>query len=119
MRSRKQVSLQVEQMEQKALLSVLPVFTSRALTHVVHEINQAAGTFAKTLNETAFAARIGNISFQVPYGHTLLNPTWQSDIAIFNPTVPGSGLAMTHQIKSDLASYIRFGVSPPPLFRFP
>ena len=111
MRSRKQVSLQVEQMEQKALLSALPVFTHRAFNHLVHEIHNAAGTFAKTQNQIAFATRIGNLSFQVPYGNAELNPKWQVDIGIYSPAVPRSGLAMVSQLKIDLANYVRAGVA--------
>jgi hypothetical protein len=101
----------LESLEGKALLSALPLLSQATFNQVVHKIDQAAGTFAKTHNANAFDAALSQISYKVPYGHGQLYPTWQSDEGIYDPTVPGSGAAMVRQLQADLKDYVQTAVA--------
>ena len=94
-----------------SLSPVLPVLKAKTYTQVLHQIDQASGTFAKTHNANAFAASLVRISRQIPYGGSQLLPIWQSDAAIYDPSVPGSGTTMVRQIKADLVSYVQASVT--------
>lgn len=83
------------------------MLSSSTVSQVVRLVDRAAGTFAKTHNENAFVATLSQISTKLPYGHTDLFPTWQSDVSIYDPTVPGSGMAMVNQLKVDLKDYVQ------------
>src|SRR5437016_1100067 len=102
MRNRRFFQMNVESLEGKALLSTVPILSSSTDNQVMRLVDRAAGTFAKTHNENAFVANLSQISTKIPYGHSQLFPTWQSDVAIHDPTAPGSGMAMVKQLKSDL-----------------
>jgi hypothetical protein len=110
-RSHRRFQAGLESLEGKTLLSGLPVLSSSTFNQVVHLIDRAAGTYARTHNATAFDNALSQISFKVPYGHSQLFPTWQGDESIYDPTVPGSGAQMVKQIKSDLVSYVQTSVS--------
>src|SRR5262249_16423522 len=105
MRTRRRFAAHVESLEGKALLSVLPTLSQRTINQVLKQIDRAAGIFAKTHNENAFVASLSQISTKLPFGHSQLFPTWQADTAIYDPTVPGSGMAMVKQLKADLKAY--------------
>ena len=111
MRTRRRFSVNVEPLEGKALLSTLPILSQGTVNQVLHQIDRAAGTFAKTHNENAFVASLSQISTKGPYGHDQLFPTWQSDVGIYDPTVPGSGVTMVTQLKADLKDYVRTAVA--------
>jgi hypothetical protein len=113
MRRNRRATLQVEALEGKALLSAppLPVLTHHTFDQVLRQIDQSAGAFAKTRNTNGFIAGLSQISFEIPFGHRALFPVWQTDVGIFKPNVPGSGLAMVKQLKADLASYVKAGVA--------
>jgi hypothetical protein len=89
----------------------VPVLAQKTYISVLHQIDQAAGTFAKTHNPTAFDAALAKISFEIPYGNTQLYPTWQADESIYSPSVPGSGVEMVKQLKADLQSYVQTAIS--------
>ncbi len=91
--------------------TVLPVLSQKTFNQVVSQINKAAGTFAKTHNENVFIASLSQISSKIPYGHSQLFPTWQADTGLYSPSVPGSGVAMVQQLKSDLLSYVQTSVA--------
>jgi hypothetical protein len=97
----------LESLEGKTLLSGLPVLTSSTFNQVMHLIDRAAGTYAKTHSAAQFDAALSQISTKLPYGHSQLYPTWQGDESIYDPTVPGSGQAMVKQIKADLKGYVQ------------
>jgi hypothetical protein len=90
---------------------VVPVLSPATYNKVLRQINKAAGTLAKTHNETAFLATLAQISYEIPYGHAQLFPTWQIDVGIYSPSDPGSGKEMVNQIRSDLATYVQTSVS--------
>jgi hypothetical protein len=110
-RSRRRFQAGIESLEGKALLSAIPMLSQATFNQVLKQIDRAAGTFAKTHNENAFVGSLSQISYKVPYGHNQLLPTWQSDVGIYNPTVPGSGMAMVKQLKTDLTNYVQTAVS--------
>ena len=91
MRTLRRFAANVESLEGKALLSTLPIMTQNAFNQVLHQIDRAAGTLAKTHNPNAFVGDLSQISRKVPYGHGQLFPTWQADESIYDPSVPGSG----------------------------
>ena len=101
----------MDSLEGKTLLSSLPVLSSATFNQALHQIDRAAGTFAKTHNANQFNSVLGQISVKIPYGHSQLLPTWQSDEGIYDPTVTGSGRAMVQQLKSDLVSYVQSAVA--------
>ena len=103
--------MNVESLEGKALLSTLPILSQQTFNQVVHQIDRAAGTFAKTHNPNQFDAALSSISTKVPYGHGQLYPTWQSDEGIYDATVPGSGTQMVRQLKADLKDYVMTSVA--------
>jgi hypothetical protein len=107
MRTRRQLHVNVESLEGKALLSALPVLSLSTYNHVLGQIGGAAGTFAKTHNENAFVGSLSRISYEIPYGHAQLFPTWQSDVGIYQPGVVGSGSQMVAQLKADLTGYVQ------------
>jgi hypothetical protein len=110
--SRRRTVFQIESLEGKATPSTFfPVLTHHTLGQVFHQIDNAAGTYAKTHNPNQFDANLSRISYRIPYGHAQLFPTWQGDEGIYDPATPGSGVAMVRQIKIDLVSYVRDGVS--------
>jgi len=111
MRTQRRFQASLESLEGKALLSALPVLSQSTFSQVVQRLDNAAGTFAKTHNANAFDAALAQISFKIPYGHSQLYPTWQADESIYDPSVPGSGLQMLQQLKTDLTSYVRSEVS--------
>ena len=78
---------------------------------MLHQIDRAAGTFAKTHNPNQFDAALSQISRKVPFGHDQLFPTWQADESIYDPSVPGSGRQMVQQLKVDLKDYIQSSVA--------
>jgi hypothetical protein len=90
---------------------VLPLLTHQTYASVLHQIDQAAGTYAKTKNAAAFDAALSQISTKIPFGHSQLYPTWQGDESIYDPTVPGSGAQMVKQIKLDLKDYVTSAVA--------
>jgi len=111
MRTRRQFAANVESLEGKALLSALPMLSQHTFNQVLHQIDQAAGTFAKTRNPNAFDAALARISHEIPYGNAQLYPTWQADETIYDPTVPGSGMQMVKQLKVDLKDYVQSSVA--------
>ena len=111
MRTRRRFAVNVESLEGKALLSTLPVLTQHTFTQVLHQIDQAAGTYAKNHSPNAFDATLAKISYEIPYGHAQLYPTWQADESIYSPTVPGSGVQMVQQLKTDLKDYVQSSVA--------
>ncbi len=111
MNRKRRGQFQVEALEEKALLSVVPVLTHRALSHAFASIDRAAGTFARTHNVHRVQADLSRIAHTIPYGGRFLLPQWQTDAAIYNPATPGSGLQAVHQIKVDLASYVHQSVA--------
>ena len=106
LRTRRRFQASLENLEGKALLSAIPVLSQATFNQVVHQIDLAAGTYAKTHNPNAFDAALAKISFKVPYGNSQLYPTWQADESIYSSSVPGSGVQMVQQLKADLASYV-------------
>jgi hypothetical protein len=111
LRTRRRFQASLESLEGKALLSTLPILSQQTFNQVLHQIDRAAGTFAKTHNPTQFDAALSSISTEVPYGHSQLYPTWQSDEGIYDPTVPGSGMQMVQQLKADLKDYVQTAVA--------
>ncbi len=107
MRTRRNYALRVESLEGKALLSGFGVISQHTVGNMVHQLDRAAGTFAKTHNENQFLAKLSQISAEIPYGRMNLLPTWQSDATLYDPTVPGSGVQMVQQLKADLGSYVQ------------
>jgi hypothetical protein len=106
MRRNRRFQASLESLEAKKLLSNVPVLTSYTYNQVLHQIDRAAGTYAKNHSAAAFDAALSSLSFRIPYGHKQLYPTWQSDEAIYSPAVPGSGLAMVARIKADFRTYV-------------
>jgi len=90
---------------------LVPVLSQGTYNSALKQIDRAAGTFAKTHNPAAFDAALSKISYSIPYGHSQLYPTWQSDESILDPTVPGSGVAMVQQLKADLHDYVATAVA--------
>ena len=111
LRATRRFQANVDSLEGKTLLSSLPVLSSATFNQAMHQIDRAAGTFAKTHNANRFDAVPAQISVKIPYGHSQLLPTWQSDEGIYDPSVRGSGLSMVKQIKSDLVSYVQTSVA--------
>jgi hypothetical protein len=107
MRNRRRFQMNVESLEGKALLSTVPILSSSMVSQVLRLVDRAAGSFAKTHNENVFVSTLSQISTKLPYGHGDLFPTWQSDVSIYDPTVPGSGTAMVKQLKADLNDYVQ------------
>lgn len=104
--------LEVESLEGKVAPSAfLPVLTQRTFNQVLHQIDNAAGTYAKTQNARQFDFALAQISRRVPFGRANLYPVWQADEGIYSGVKDGSGLAMVRQIKADLVSYVQAGVS--------
>ena len=111
LRATRRFQATVDSLEGKTLLSSLPVLSSATFNQALHQIDRAAGTFAKTHNANQFDAALAQISVTIPYGHSQLLPSWQSDEGIYSPGVKGSGLAMVKQLKSDLVSYVQTSVA--------
>jgi hypothetical protein len=111
MSTRRRFQASLESLEGKTLLSGLPVLTSNTFNQVLHLIDRAAGTYARTHSAAQFDAALSQISTKLPYGHSQLYPTWQGDESIYDPTVPGSGPAMVKQIKADLKDYVTTAVA--------
>ena len=88
MRTRRRFAANLESLEGKALLSTLPIMTQNAFNQVLHQIDRAAGTFAKTHNARPFDAALSQISRKVPFGHDQLFPTWQADESIYDSDGP-------------------------------
>jgi hypothetical protein len=91
--------------------AAVPVLTSSTYQSVLKQVDRAAGTYAKTHSATQFDAALSNISRKIPYGHDQLYSTWQSDESLYDPTVPGSGVAMVKQLKADLKDYVQSAVA--------
>ena len=111
MRTHRRFHASLESLEGKALLSALPVLSQGTFNQVLHQIDRAAGTFAKTHNATAFDNALAHISYEIPFGNSQLYPTWQADEAIYDPTVPSSGVQMVKQLKVDLKDYAQSAVA--------
>ena len=111
MRTQRRFQASLESLEGKALLSTLPVLSQTTFNGVLHQIDKAAGTFAKTHNPNAFDAALSQISYKIPYGHSQLYPTWQADESIYDSTVPGSGQQMVQQLKTDLTAFVQSEVA--------
>lgn len=95
-----------------AVAPMRPVYTAWAYAHTFQAIDNAAGTFARTHNAQGFLASLSAISGQVPYGRQLLYPYWaHTATTVYNPAVPGSGLAMIHQLKAQLNFYVAVGTT--------
>jgi hypothetical protein len=110
--NRRRTVIQIETLEGRAVPStVLPVLTHHTLHQVLHQIDNAAGSFAKSHNANAFDASLSRISSRIPFGRAQLLPTWQADENIYDPATRGSGVAMIKQIKVDLIQYVKDGVS--------
>ncbi len=111
-RIKRSVSLRVETMESRELLSgVVPVLTMQTYNAVVGDVKNVMGTLAKTHNFSAAQLSLTNLSSSIPFGRQELSPTWVGDLGIYSPQVPRSGLAMQNQILGDLNRYIDGGVS--------
>ncbi len=111
-RSKRSVSLRVESMESRALLSgVLPVLTVQTYDTVIADVKNVMGTLAKTHNFSAAQHSLTQLSFKIPFGGQQLSPTWIADLGIYSAQVPRSGLAMQNQILVDLNQYIEAGVT--------
>ena len=83
-------------------VTFVPTVSRDTIDSVVKQIDRAAGTYAKTQDSDLFLAALEKISYEIPYGHTDLFPTWQTDTDIYDSTVKDSGLQMIEQLKTDL-----------------
>ena len=110
MRKTRRFAADLESLEGKALLSTVPFLSQNTFNQVVHRIDLAAGTFAKTHNAVAFDSALAQISKAIPNGGTQLFPTWKADEGIYNPAVAGSGVSMIQHIKADLKAYVQTSV---------
>ncbi len=110
MRKTRRFAADLESLEGKALLSTVPFLSQNTFNQMLHQIDMAAGSFAKTRDAIAFDTALSQISSKVPYGHSQLFPTWQTDEGIYHSTVPGSGVKMVKQLKSDLKGYVQSSV---------
>jgi hypothetical protein len=111
MRKARRFAVDLESLEGKALLSTVPFLSQNTFNQVVHRIDLAAGTFAKTHNASGFDAALAQISRAIPNGGTQLYPTWHADESIYSPAVKGSGLTMIQHLKADLRSYVQTSVA--------
>lgn len=106
MKRKNRVPIQVERMEEKVLLSNLPLLTHRALSHAFADIDRAAGRFARTHNENRVQHDLTRIAHTIPFGGQNLLPQWQAAAGTYDPNTPGSGLQAVRQIKIDLRDYV-------------
>lgn len=111
MSKKTQITVQIEGLEEKALLSPIPVLSRSTLSHAYTAIDRAAGTFARTHNEHRVQNDLTRIARTIPFGRQNLLPTWQADTAIYDPNTRGSGLEAVRQIKLDLTNYVRQSVA--------
>jgi len=111
MRNIRRFRTDLESLEGKALLSTVPFLSQNTFNHAVHQIDMAAGTYAKTHNAYAFDSALAQISNEIPNGGTKLYPTWKVDEGIYNPAIAGSGVSMVQHIKADLKAYVQTSVA--------
>lgn len=111
-RSSGRATLQVEAVEGRLLLSgVTPVLTSRRYDTVVAVVEQVVSNLVRTDDTARATARLRTLSARIPFGSRQLAAAWMSDLASYDPAVPGSGPATQTLLLADLDRDIAAGVA--------
>jgi hypothetical protein len=106
------VGLQVEALEPRGLLSGLtPVLTMSTFDAVVASVDRAMEILAATNNVRRVEASLANLASKIPFGRRELLPSWQGDLAVADPRVPGSALAAEQRMIGDLDADVVRGVA--------
>jgi hypothetical protein len=111
-RSIRRTSLLVESVEPRWLPSgAFPVLTSHTYDSVVAHVRQVVATLAETHNTGRAASSLESLAARIPFGRGQLAPAWISDLALYDPTVPGSGRAAERVLLATLKRDVGFGVA--------
>jgi hypothetical protein len=105
-------TLQVEAVEARWLPSgVTPVLTSQRYDTVAAAVVQVMARVVRTHDAARAADRLSTLSTRIPFGSVQLASAWTSDLASYNPAVPGSGWATAKLLLADLKRDVAAGVS--------
>jgi hypothetical protein len=110
--SKSKIALHVEEVEARQLPSgVTPVLTTHTLAAVVAGVERVATNLARTDNVAQAAASLERLSSKLPFGLRQLDPAWTLALAGFNAQVPGSAVAIEHQLLTDLKRDLATGIA--------
>ncbi len=118
MRRSKTLAPGVDPVEQRVLLSSVPI--PPGLHGVVREVHQIVGELARTGQVFRADIQLTRLAAHLPGGPEILAPHWRADLGLYRPHVRGSIAAVHTQLLGDLYGFARVGlppggVLPPPL----
>lgn len=118
MRRSKTLAPGVDPVEQRVLLSSVPV--PPGLHGVVREVHQIVGELARTGQVRRADIQLTRLAAQIPGGPEILAPLWRADLGLYRPHMRGSVAAVRVVILDELYGFACVGtapggVLPPPL----
>jgi hypothetical protein len=81
---------------------VTPVLTSHTYETVVAVVENVMSNLVRTHDTAQAVDRLSTLAARIPFGSQQLAPIWVSDVASYNPAVPGSGRATEKLLLADL-----------------
>lgn len=105
-------SLQVEAVEARWLPSgITPVLTSRMYDTIAADVTQVVARLVRTHDAARAVDSLRNLSARIPFGSSQLASAWMSDLASYEPAMPGSGRATAKLLLADLKRDVAAGVA--------
>jgi hypothetical protein len=99
-------------MERRWLPSgVTPVLTTHTYDTVVADVGHVVSNLVRTHDTARAMDRLSTLSARVPFGSRQLAAAWTSDLASYDPIVPGSGQATKQRLLADLNRDVAAGVA--------
>jgi hypothetical protein len=107
-----QTTLKVEQVEARCLPSaVLPVLTSHTFETVTAGVEHVVAGLVRTQDTSRAVSRLESLAARIPYGRRQLAAEWVSDVALFDPTIPGSARTTEQVLLKTLRHDVAYGVA--------
>jgi hypothetical protein len=111
-RSVVRTTLEVEQVEARRLLSsVLPVLTSHTFDSVTAGLVRVVSQLVRTDDSARAASSLESLAARIPFGRRQLAAAWVSDLALFDPSVPGSGRTTAQALLRTLRHDVAYGIA--------
>jgi hypothetical protein len=85
--------------------------TSHTLESVVAGVGRVVSRLIRTHDLARTAASLESLAARIPFGRRQLAAAWVSDLALFNPAVPGSGRTTERVLLATLKRDAAFGVA--------
>jgi hypothetical protein len=104
--------LQIEPVEARRLPSaVIPVLTSHTVDFITAGVEHVAARLVRTHDTRGAASSLESLAARIPFGRRQLAAAWVSDLALFDPSVPGSGRTTAQVLLRTLRHDVAYGIA--------